>query len=32
MKNDPAIKKGVMTAELHTFRITLMSKKLAENK
>jgi uncharacterized protein YciI len=25
MKNDPAVKKGVMTAELHPFRIALMS-------
>jgi uncharacterized protein YciI len=28
MKNDPAIKKGVMTAELHPFRIALMGKSL----
>jgi hypothetical protein len=26
MKNDPAVKNGVMTAELHPFRISLIEK------
>jgi uncharacterized protein YciI len=26
MRNDPAIKKGVMTGELHSFRVSLMEK------
>jgi uncharacterized protein YciI len=26
MKNDPAVKKGIMTAELHSFRIALIEK------
>jgi uncharacterized protein YciI len=26
MKNDPAVKKGVMTAEMHPFRIALIEK------
>lgn len=26
MKNDPAVNKGIMTAELHPFRIALMKK------
>jgi uncharacterized protein YciI len=26
MKNDPAVKKGIMTAELHPFRISLLQK------
>ncbi len=26
MNNDPAVKKGIMTAELHPFRISLMGK------
>jgi len=26
VKNDPAVKKGIMTAEMHPFRIALMEK------
>ena len=26
MKNDPAVKKGIMTAELHPFRVSLIEK------
>jgi uncharacterized protein YciI len=26
MKNDPAVKKGVMTAEMHSFRVALLGK------
>lgn len=26
MKNDPAVKKGIMTAELHSFRLALVEK------
>ncbi len=26
MKNDPAVRKGIMTAQLHPFRISLMEK------
>lgn len=26
MRNDPALKKGIMTAELHSFRVALMQK------
>jgi uncharacterized protein YciI len=31
MKNDPAIKKGVMTAELHPFRVALIEKNQAND-
>jgi uncharacterized protein YciI len=27
MKNDPAVKKGIMTAELHSFRLALIEKR-----
>jgi uncharacterized protein YciI len=26
MKNDPAVKKGIMTSELHSFRVALLGK------
>lgn len=26
MKNDPAVKKGIMTAEMHLFRVALIEK------
>ena len=29
MKNDPAVKKGVMTTGLHPFRVALIKKKLS---
>ena len=28
MKNDPAVKQGVMTGELHSFRVSIMEKEL----
>ncbi|MFC0188589.1 YciI family protein [Fictibacillus aquaticus] len=29
MKNDPAVKKGVMTADLHPFRVSLLSENVS---